>query len=340
MARAEGWPVGAGYEKYSRAIAVARGADIETTLRGAKIRSFYNNITDPTSPLDLTIDTQMLNAAADGMNHYDPVTKRGSGDGLIVKGNDITALVGSPKYEGRTLGTLPVVAQAIKELADEYGMLPQQAQAIMWVRWRQMHPALEKRNVTDQLIEYEESMKAQGYVFVPPQIRPDGSRVEGFFYDRDAHYAKFGKSTFRLDPFDGVVDLGVELLEAGGYSFELTEEQYELLLEIEAASIKKIKAFTKPGRSKSLYWPKVYDGLRRKGMSKEKSARISNAMYNRYRRWGGAKAKGKTPGPRSKKEYESSRGRKLPRLKKSLDAQTQIARSVEITAFLTAWNWW
>lgn len=34
---------------------------------------------------------------------------------------------------------------------------------------------------------------------------------------------------------------------------------------------------------RSIKWPKVYRGLRRRGMSKEKAARISNAMSNKYR---------------------------------------------------------
>lgn len=55
------------------------------------------------------------------------------------------------------------------------------------------------------------------------------------------------------------------------------------------------------GRSRSLLWPRVYDALRREGMSKEKAARISNAHWNKYRRWGRAGA----PGPRSKAEHDA-----------------------------------
>ncbi len=49
------------------------------------------------------------------------------------------------------------------------------------------------------------------------------------------------------------------------------------------------------GRSRSLLWPKVYDALRRKGYGKSKSAAISNAHWNKYRRWGRAGM----PGPKS-----------------------------------------
>lgn len=34
---------------------------------------------------------------------------------------------------------------------------------------------------------------------------------------------------------------------------------------------------------RSIKWPKVYRGLRRRGMDKEKAARISNAASNKYR---------------------------------------------------------
>lgn len=36
-----------------------------------------------------------------------------------------------------------------------------------------------------------------------------------------------------------------------------------------------------PGRS--ILWPKVYEGLRRKGMSKTRAAKISNSMANGHR---------------------------------------------------------
>lgn len=42
-----------------------------------------------------------------------------------------------------------------------------------------------------------------------------------------------------------------------------------------------------PGRS--ILWPKVYEGLRRKGMSKTRAAKISNAMAGGRRHSGGKK---------------------------------------------------
>jgi hypothetical protein len=37
----------------------------------------------------------------------------------------------------------------------------------------------------------------------------------------------------------------------------------------------------KPGRS--ILWPKVYEGLRKKGMSKTRAAKISNSMAGGHR---------------------------------------------------------
>jgi hypothetical protein len=49
------------------------------------------------------------------------------------------------------------------------------------------------------------------------------------------------------------------------------------------------------GRSRSLLWPRVYDALKDKGYDSSKAAAISNAHWNKYRRWG----KAGSPGPKS-----------------------------------------
>ena len=58
------WQVGHGYDGIAKAVSIYRGAHPRTVLRGGKIRSFYNNMLDPDADQDLTIDTHMLNAAA------------------------------------------------------------------------------------------------------------------------------------------------------------------------------------------------------------------------------------------------------------------------------------
>jgi len=55
----------------------------------------------------------------------------------------------------------------------------------------------------------------------------------------------------------------------------------------------------------------VYEALRREGKSKSDAAAISNAHWNKYRRWG----KAGSPGPRSAADYETKRGRKARKRK-------------------------
>lgn len=43
----------------------------------------------------------------------------------------------------------------------------------------------------------------------------------------------------------------------------------------------------------SIKWPRVYEGLRRHGYSKSRSAAISNAMYNRRKGRGPSRRKGR-----------------------------------------------
>jgi hypothetical protein len=51
----------------------------------------------------------------------------------------------------------------------------------------------------------------------------------------------------------------------------------------DAVSIYKITRTADYPHGRSIKWPKVYRGLRRRGMDKEKAARISNAASNKYR---------------------------------------------------------
>lgn len=77
--------------------------------------------------------------------------------------------------------------------------------------------------------------------------------------------------------------------------------------------IQKRKTNRTPGfpHGPSIKWPKVYQALRRDGKSKSDAAAISNAHWNKYRRWG----KAGDPGPKSAADYEEKRGRKARRRK-------------------------
>ena len=73
----------------------------------------------------------------------------------------------------------------------------------------------------------------------------------------------------------------------------------------------------------SIKWPKVYEALRRDGKSKSDAAAISNAHWNKYRRWGRAGS----PGPKSAAEYERTRGRKA-RKRKGIPLPKSRQRSI------------
>jgi DNA topoisomerase IB len=105
---------------------VASGEDPDDVLGGSKVRSFFNNMNDPTDAHSVTIDTHMVRAAFDSIELSD---------------KDYEAIAVAPaKYEW--------FAEVIREAAEERGILPQQMQAVTWVQWRNEHPLLDRRAAT------------------------------------------------------------------------------------------------------------------------------------------------------------------------------------------------
>lgn len=92
----------------NRAILYATGQrSFLDTVRGLKIRSFYMNIADPMDAKPVTVDGH-ISAAWQGLN----LTMR-------------EALVRPKHY--------PVIAAAVRRLAKYEGLIPNQAQAILWL---------------------------------------------------------------------------------------------------------------------------------------------------------------------------------------------------------------
>jgi hypothetical protein len=127
------WGVGYSYLNFDKGLRVMRDEDPDKVLGGVKIRSFYNNLMDPTSARDTTVDVHMLAAyAADPSLHND------------------SSIMGAPsmttKDVGKTeIGPTPLIADAVRDIATANGILPQQAQAIIWEQWRQDFTRYEKR---------------------------------------------------------------------------------------------------------------------------------------------------------------------------------------------------
>lgn len=113
------WGVGYGYGNFAKGLDLMRGANVDDTLPGPKVRSFTNNIMDPTDPRDVTIDIHMVQGSA-----RDPAVVNDSG------------VMSSPSYQGASIGIYPYIADVTRRVADDYGVLPQQAQALIWLGYK------------------------------------------------------------------------------------------------------------------------------------------------------------------------------------------------------------
>lgn len=80
--------------------------DFMTTVKGPKIRAFYQNILDPSDPEPVTIDGHMVAAWM--------------GQPLTMK----DAIIRPNQYE--------ILAEPVRRLASNYGMVANQIQAIIW----------------------------------------------------------------------------------------------------------------------------------------------------------------------------------------------------------------
>lgn len=99
-----------------RAWRVLQGEPFLSFTKGKKTRSFYQNIMDPSDPLPVTIDGHMLS---------------------IWQGRRMTmkeAVRSRIRYED--------VAQGVRELAGEVGVLPNQVQSTLWFTWKRLHRVL------------------------------------------------------------------------------------------------------------------------------------------------------------------------------------------------------
>jgi hypothetical protein len=114
------WGVGYGWGGFAKGLDLLRGANPDDSLPGAKVRSFTNNIMDPTDPRDVTIDIHMVQGAA---RNPDVVNDSG--------------VMGSPSYQGASIGAYPYIADVVRRVASDYNVLPNQAQALIWLGYKQ-----------------------------------------------------------------------------------------------------------------------------------------------------------------------------------------------------------
>jgi len=98
-----------------KAWALAGGADPLELIKAPKTRSFFLNVCDPADPVPVTVDGHIYNCW----------------NGRRV---NLVGLRGLPDYDE--------VAEGVRCLAREHGMVPCQMQGVLWMTWKRMHGIL------------------------------------------------------------------------------------------------------------------------------------------------------------------------------------------------------
>jgi hypothetical protein len=148
------WGVGYSWDNFSKALDIFRNDEVDERLNGVKVRSFYNNISDPADPDSITIDVKMVQAAADPARNEAARDEAAPAMQERVKGiaNDSTTMGvpmasrtvhnedGTKTVLKTTIGPVPYLSDVLRDLATEYSITPQQAQAIVWTQWGSRAP--------------------------------------------------------------------------------------------------------------------------------------------------------------------------------------------------------
>lgn len=107
----------------ARAMQIAKGGNPNDVLGGLKVRSFFDNLTDPDGSEEVTIDSHQIRAMLDDIGLPDSV---------------YGAIAGNP---ARYLA----MADAVRAAAKQRGLKPHQVQAIMWEVWRDEYDLGDRR---------------------------------------------------------------------------------------------------------------------------------------------------------------------------------------------------
>lgn len=103
----------------SMAVKIARGEEIANVLTGTKRRSFYNNIVSPNNGDSVTVDTWMVRA----FMRTSSIDLKTATE-LLRKGRIALGGTGAGYY---------VIAEAVRNVAEEMSLQPCQIQAAYWV---------------------------------------------------------------------------------------------------------------------------------------------------------------------------------------------------------------
>lgn len=105
----------------TRSLSYLNGVNFLDDAKGLKIRSFYQNILDPTSVEPVTVDGHMLSAWV--------------GRRMLMK----EAAMARFKYRE--------VANDVREAADQFLLIPSQFQAIIWFTWKRINGIVYNNNL-------------------------------------------------------------------------------------------------------------------------------------------------------------------------------------------------
>lgn len=132
--------IGKSYGNLDKAVTLARENDpsmINDVLGGAKVRSFFNNMSDPTGP-DVTVDIHMMRAMVNGDNPDGEHHIEGGHDRIRTVNDKVNTITSSPSYSGASVGAYPVMADVVRaataQINEAHGTsyTPSQVQAIVW----------------------------------------------------------------------------------------------------------------------------------------------------------------------------------------------------------------
>lgn len=111
----------------SAAVAIARGADIDSTLTGTKRRSFYNNMLNPGGTQDVTVDRWMMQVGI-----------RAQKDGTqtrVLDKDECTAWLAASRKRTGGVGHVSI-SDSVRRVAGKLGLPPDEVQAAYWVTVR------------------------------------------------------------------------------------------------------------------------------------------------------------------------------------------------------------
>lgn len=138
---------------------MAHGEEPLDLLLFPKTRNFYLNVKDPTDPQPVTVDGHIYN---------------------IWKGERIP-LKGAAQKLKRAL--YPIIADDIRTIAGDIGLIANQVQAQVWTTWRRIHNI--KFSPQLELWDTEYIFAGLGYNATKPQQTPENHKTPGLAYSLD-----------------------------------------------------------------------------------------------------------------------------------------------------------